>query len=166
MGFMTAAMLIYQPLKSVATLQTAIQEGVAAASRVFGIIDRERKLIDAPDAKDLDLSSGEITFENVSFSYESGGQVLRNISLTVPAGKTIALVGPSGAGKSTMINLALRFFDPQEGRVLIDGQDISKVTVDSLRNATALVTQDPVLFDESSSNITRATSEAFTGVAY
>lgn len=149
MGFMTSAMLIYQPLKSVATLQTSVQEGVAAASRVFGIIDKERKLIDTPDAKPLALKKGEIVFENVSFAYESGEPVLSDVSLTVPAGKTVALVGPSGAGKSTMINLALRFFDPQKGRVLIDGQDISKVTIASVRDAVALVTQDPVLFDES-----------------
>lgn len=149
MGFMTSAMLIYQPLKSVATLQTSIQEGVAAASRVFGIIDKERKLLDVSGAKPLKLSKGEIEFENVSFSYESGEPVLKNVSFTVPAGKTVALVGPSGAGKSTIINLALRFFDPQQGRVLVDGQDISKATIASLRDAAALVTQDPVLFDES-----------------
>ena len=149
MGFMTSAMLIYQPLKSVATLQTSIQEGVAAASRVFGIIDHERKLVDAKGAKPLKLTKGEIVFDSVSFAYDDGGPVLRDISLTVPAGKTVALVGPSGAGKSTMINLALRFFDPQKGRVLIDGQDISKVTIASLRESIALVTQDPVLFDES-----------------
>jgi len=155
MGFMTAAMLIYQPMKSVATLQTAIQEGVAAASRVFGIIDRKRELVDVPNAKPLKLTKGEIVFENVSFSYQDGAAVLRNISLKVPSGKTVALVGPSGAGKSTIINLALRFFDPQQGRVLIDGQDISKVTISSLRESLALVTQDPVLFDETiSENIT------------
>jgi len=85
----------------------------------------------------------------VSFAYNEGEPVLKDISLTVPAGKTVALVGPSGAGKSTIINLALRFFDPQNGHVLIDGQDISKVTIDSLRQSIALVTQDPVLFDES-----------------
>ncbi|MCG8561673.1 MAG: ABC transporter ATP-binding protein/permease [Hyphomicrobiales bacterium] len=148
MGFMTSALLIYQPLKSVATLQTSIQEGVAAASRVFGIIDRERTLVDAPDAKPLALRSGEIVFDDVSFGYDPEQPVLREIALTVPAGKTVALVGPSGSGKSTLINLALRFFDPQQGRVLIDGQDISKVTIDSLRDKIALVTQDPVLFDD------------------
>lgn len=149
MGFIASVMLLYQPLKSVATLQTAIQEGVAAASRVFGIIDKERKLLDMPGAKPLKIGKGEIEFENVSFAYADGEPVLRNISLKVPAGKTVALVGPSGAGKSTIINLALRFFDPQEGRVLIDGQDISQATIASLRQAAALVTQDPVLFDES-----------------
>ncbi|MCH8239438.1 MAG: ABC transporter ATP-binding protein [Proteobacteria bacterium] len=151
MGFMTATMLIYQPLKSVATLQTTLQEGVAAASRVFGIIDHERKLVDAPDARPLQLNRGEIVFDKVSFAYNDGEgtSVLRNISLNVPGGKTVALVGPSGAGKSTIINLVLRFYDPQKGRVLLDGQDVSKLSTASLRDAIALVTQDPVLFDES-----------------
>lgn len=148
MGFMSSALLLYQPLKAVGTLQTTIQEGVAAAGRVFGIIDRQRKLVDAPDAKPLRLVAGGITFERVSFSYEDGQPVLRDVSLQVPPGKTVALVGPSGAGKSTMINLVLRFFAPDTGRVLIDDQDIAHVTTASLRAAVALVTQDPVLFDD------------------
>ena len=148
MGFMASAVLLYQPLKSIATLQTALQEGVAAASRVFGIIDRQRELTDAPDAKPLKLKKGEIAFDNVSFSYEPGEPVLRDVTLKVPAGKTVALVGRSGSGKSTLINLALRFFDPESGRVTIDGQDIRNVVTSSLRDSIALVTQDPVLFDD------------------
>ncbi len=154
MGFMTSALLLYQPLKSVATLQTAIQEGVAAASRVFGIIDQERDLKEIPNAPPLALDAGTIKFENVSFAYEADKPVLHDVSLTVPAGKTVALVGTSGAGKSTLINLALRFYDPQEGRVTVDGQDISEVTIASLRDSVALVTQEPVLFDDTiSANI-------------
>jgi subfamily B ATP-binding cassette protein MsbA len=148
MGFMTAALLLYTPLKSAATLQTALQEGVAAASRVFGIIDRDVQLKEAPDAKPLELTRGEIEFRDVSFAYEPDNAVLRGISLTVPPGKTVALVGPSGSGKSTLVNLCLRFFDPEKGKVVIDGQDIARVTVASLRDAIALVTQDPVLFDD------------------
>ena len=148
MGFMTAALLIYTPLKSSATLQTQLQEGVAAASRVFGVIDRQIHLTQAPDAKPLDLERGEIEFRNVSFAYEPENSVLRGVSLTVPPGRTVALVGPSGSGKSTLVNLTLRFFDPEGGKVMIDGQDITQVTVDSLRGAIALVTQDPVLFDD------------------
>jgi len=148
LGFMAAALMLYEPLKTLATLQTAIQEGVAAASRIFGIIDRPQALTDPPDAKPLELKRGEIVFDNVSFAYDDDQPVLRNVSLTVPAGKTVALVGHSGSGKSTMINLVLRFFEPQEGRVLIDGQDIAHVTAKSLRDAIALVTQDPVLFDD------------------
>ena len=148
MGFMTAALLIYAPLKSVATLQTQLQEGVAAASRVLGIIDREVHLREAPDAKPLALKRGEIEFRNVFYAYEPGSSVLNAVSLTVPPGRTVALVGPSGAGKSTLVNLTLRFFDPDRGQVLIDGQDIGRVTIASLREAIALVTQDPVLFDD------------------
>ena len=148
MGFMTAALLIYAPLKSAATLQTQLQEGIAAASRVFGIVDREVHLKEAPDAKPLELKRGEIEFKNISFAYAPGSPVLRNISLAVPPGRTVALVGPSGSGKSTLVNLCLRFFDPDRGKVLIDGQDIAHITIDSLREAIALVTQDPVLFDD------------------
>ncbi|MEM8574367.1 MAG: ABC transporter ATP-binding protein [Pseudomonadota bacterium] len=148
MGFTTAALLIYAPLKSLATLQTQLQEGVAAATRVFGIIDRPSKLIEAADAKPLKLTDGEIEFRNVSFAYDPENVVLQDVTLTVPPGKTVALVGPSGSGKSTLVNLALRFFDPQGGEVLIDGQDIKGVTISSLRDAFGLVTQDPVLFDD------------------
>jgi subfamily B ATP-binding cassette protein MsbA len=148
MGFMTAALLIYAPLKSAATLQTQLQEGVAAASRVLGVVDRQVTLIEMPDAKPLQLKQGEIEFRDVSFAYESENAVLKSVSLVVPPGSTVALVGPSGSGKSTLVNLTLRFFDPERGKVLIDGQDIRHVTVDSLREAIALVTQDPVLFDD------------------
>jgi subfamily B ATP-binding cassette protein MsbA len=148
MGFMTAALLIYTPLKSVATLQTQLQEGIAAASRVFGIIDREIVLREAPGAKPLKLARGEIEFSSVSFAYEPENPVLKGVSLAVPAGRTVALVGPSGSGKSTLVNLTLRFFDPDRGAVVIDGQDIKQVTIESLRDAIALVTQDPVLFDD------------------
>jgi subfamily B ATP-binding cassette protein MsbA len=148
MGFMTAALLIYTPLKSAATLQTQLQEGVAAASRVFGVIDRPVTLLEAPDAKPLELDKGEIEFRNVSFAYEPENSVLKSVSLTVPPGRTVALVGPSGSGKSTLVNLTLRFFDPERGQVRIDDQDIKHVTIASLRDAIALVTQDPVLFDD------------------
>lgn len=148
MGFMTAALLIYAPLKSAATLQTQLQEGVAAASRVFGVVDRQVHLVELPDAKPLKLKQGEIEFRNVSFAYEPENAVLKGVSLTVPPGSTVALVGPSGSGKSTLVNLTLRFFDPDHGNVLIDEQDIKHVTIDSLRDNIALVTQDPVLFDD------------------
>jgi ATP-binding cassette, subfamily B, bacterial MsbA len=148
MGFMTAALLIYAPLKSAATLQTQLQEGISASSRVFGVIDREISLIELPDAKPLKLERGAIEFRNVFYAYEPDNSVLKGVSLTVPPGRTVALVGPSGSGKSTLVNLTLRFFDPDRGKILIDGQDIKHVTVDSLRDVIALVTQDPVLFDD------------------
>ncbi|MEJ8571040.1 ABC transporter ATP-binding protein [Microbaculum marinum] len=148
MGFVTAAMLMYQPMKAVAALQTMLQEGVAAANRVFGIIDQDSRVAEKPGAAPLKVTEGEIRLENVNFSYRDGEAVLRDLSLTVPAGKRIALVGSSGAGKSTVLNLLLRFYDPQSGRILIDGQCIEDATISSVRLASALVTQDPVLFDD------------------
>ncbi len=148
MGFMTSALLLYAPLKSAATLQTQLQEGVAAASRVLGIVDLQARLVEAPDAKPLELKRGEVEFDNISFAYGPESPVLKGVSFAVPPGRTVALVGPSGAGKSTLVNLALRFFDPDLGKVMIDGQDIARVTIASLRDSIALVTQDPVLFDD------------------
>lgn len=147
-AFMAAVMLMYQPLKSVATLQTALQEGVTAAGRVYGIIDRKIAHPDKPGAKPLQVGPGAIHFEDVSFHYADGQPVLKNFSLTVPAKKTVALVGPSGAGKSSILALVQRFFEPQSGRILIDGQPISDVTAQSLRRNLALVTQEPVIFDD------------------
>ena len=115
---------------------------------MFGIVDRETQLVEAADAKPLELKRGQIEFDNISFAYEPNNPVLKGVSLTVPSGRTVALVGPSGSGKSTLVNLTLRFFDPQKGKVVIDGQDIAAVTVASLRDAVGLVTQDPVLFDD------------------
>jgi subfamily B ATP-binding cassette protein MsbA len=125
-----------------------LQEGVAAASRVLGIVDLQARLVEAPDAKPLELKRGEVEFDNISFAYGPESPVLKGVSFAVPPGRTVALVGPSGAGKSTLVNLALRFFDPDLGKVMIDGQDIARVTIASLRDSIALVTQDPVLFDD------------------
>jgi subfamily B ATP-binding cassette protein MsbA len=148
MGFVTAAMLMYQPMKAVAALQTMLQEGVAAANRVFGIIDLDSRVREVPGALPLKVISGEIRFEQVSFAYRDGEPVLRALDLLVKPGQRVALVGPSGAGKSTVLNLLLRFYDPQSGRILIDGQPIADATISSVRLASALVTQEPVLFDD------------------
>ncbi len=148
MGFMAAAMLIYQPLKALAGLQNVLTEGVIAARRVFAILDEKPLVVEAPDAKPLVLTGGGIRFDDVSFSYLKGKTVIDRLTLDIPAGRKVALVGPSGAGKSTVLNLVLRFYDPAHGRVLIDGQDISASTLTSVRRAAALLTQDPVLFDD------------------
>lgn len=147
-GFMTAAMLIYQPVKALAQLYNTLQEGLVAASRVFAILDRNSLVAEAPGARTLILSGGEICFDNVTFSYETDKPVLSDFSLTIPAGSRVALVGPSGAGKSTVVNLILRFFDPNTGRILIDEQDLKTTTIASTRLASALLTQEPVLFDD------------------
>lgn len=160
-GFMTAALLAYQPLKSLATLHTTLQEGVAAANRIFGIIDEEVKVREESNAAPLVVGKGEIVFDNVNFSYNNDAPVLRDFTLTIPSGATVAIVGPSGAGKSTVLNLLLRFFDPSSGSIRIDGQDISNVTIESLRGTTALVTQEPFLFDDTiTANIAYGKSDA------
>jgi subfamily B ATP-binding cassette protein MsbA len=148
MGFMAAAMLIYQPLKSLAGLQNVLHEGVVAARRVFAILDEAPTVVDQPDARPLTLSGGGIRFDDVTFGYDAGSPVIDGFSLDIPAGTKVALVGPSGAGKSTVINLVLRFYDPDSGRILIDGQDVRGATLASVRRASALLTQDPVLFDD------------------
>ena len=153
MGFITALLAVYQPLRSVANMQTILQEGVSAGTRVFAILDQRDAIVDAPDAKPLAVKQASLRFDNVVFQYESrDDKALNGVSIEAPAGQTIALVGASGSGKSTLLNLVLRFFDVKSGTIEIDGQDIRSVTMDSLRDATALVTQDPFLFDDTIAN--------------
>jgi subfamily B ATP-binding cassette protein MsbA len=124
--------------------------GIAAAERVFALIDAKPDIADRPGARPLKLSSGAVKFEKVSFAYhKDADSVLEEADIDIPAGKKIALVGPSGAGKSTLFNLILRFYDPDAGRIFIDGQDIASLTLASLRGALGLVTQEAILFDES-----------------
>lgn len=147
-AFLGAMMLAYQPLKSLATLSTALQEGLAAAARSFSVMDVTPVITDAPHAAALQISSGHIRFENVHFSYGSDDPALCGVDLEIPPGKTVALVGPSGAGKSTMLNLIPRFYDVSAGRLSIDGVDVRDATLASLRQCIALVTQEPFLFDD------------------
>ncbi|MGB1118482.1 MAG: ABC transporter ATP-binding protein [Parvibaculales bacterium] len=149
MGFISALLMAYQPLRAVANLQTVLQEGVSAGERIFTVLDASDEIVDIPDAPRLDIQDGAISFENVAFGYAGRDTpALDGISLEVPAGQTVALVGASGSGKSTLLNLTLRFFDIDTGRITIDGQNIRDVSLDSLRAATALVTQEPFLFDD------------------
>lgn len=148
MGFMTAALLAFQPMRALAGAQASLTEGLTAAARVFSIIDHAARITEAPDARPLKTGKGAITFRNVTFGYEEGRDVLRDFSLSIEGGQKVALVGHSGAGKSTVLNLLLRFYDPTAGSIQIDGQDIKGVTLASLRAATALLTQEPVLFDD------------------
>jgi subfamily B ATP-binding cassette protein MsbA len=147
-SFITALLLAYQPLKSLANLNASLQEGLAAAQRVFEVLDVEPTICDMPAARPLRVSGGEIRFERVSFGYVPGALALDDFSLTVPPGRTVALVGPSGAGKSTILNLIPRFFDVHEGCIAIDGQDVRSVTLASLRGAIGLVAQEVSLFDD------------------
>lgn len=146
--FIAALLAAYRPMKDIANLNATLQQGLAAAQRVFGVLDVEPKIVDSPDASQLEEVRGEITLEDVSFSYGSDIAALENINLTIPAGRTVALVGPSGAGKSTILNLIPRFYDVGNGRVTVDGIDVRQATLGSLRGAIALVSQEISLFDE------------------
>src|SRR5271165_4145740 len=148
-SFVTALLLAYQPLKSLANLNASLQEGLAAAERVFEVLDVEPTIRDMPGALPLCVAGGEIRFDRVRFGYAPGAVALDDVSLTIPAGRTVALVGASGAGKSTILNLIPRFFDIDSGSIAIDGQDVRTVTISSLRGAIALVAQEISLFDDS-----------------
>ena len=147
-SFITALLLAYQPVKSLATLNATLQEGLAAAQRVFEVLDIEPAIRDRPGARPLAVAGGEIRFEAVRFGYAPGAVALDGIDLIVPAGSTVALVGPSGAGKSTMLNIIPRFYDVDGGSIAIDGQEVGSVTLASLRGAIALVSQEVSLFDD------------------
>ena len=147
-SFITALLLAYQPLKSLANLNASLQEGLAAAQRIFEVLDVEPTIRDMAGARPLHIAGGEIRFDKVRFGYVPGAAAIDGLSLTIPAGHTVALVGPSGAGKSTMLNLIPRFFDIDSGSIAIDGQDVRGVTIASLRSAIALVAQEVSLFDD------------------
>jgi subfamily B ATP-binding cassette protein MsbA len=148
-SFVTALLLAYQPLKSLANLNASLQEGLAAAHRLFQVLDVEPTIRDMPGARPLRVAGGEICFDQVRFGYSPGAVALDGVSLIVPAGHTVALVGASGAGKSTILNLIPRFFEVEDGGIAIDGQDIRAVTLTSLRAAIAIVAQEVTLFDDS-----------------
>ena len=147
-SFVTAMIMAYRPVKVLAGLNTQLQEGMAAASRFFAIVDTVPTIVDRPGAAALRVSAGEIRFDAVNFHYHAGSGGVDQLSFTAPAGKTVALVGASGSGKTTIMNLLLRFYDAQQGQITIDGMDISQVTLSSLRHALAFVSQDIVLFDD------------------
>jgi ATP-binding cassette, subfamily B, heavy metal transporter len=139
---------LYQPLNFMGMVYREIKQAVTDIEIMFSILAREPEIRDVPSAPPLKVSAGTIRFENVSFAYDPERRILNGICFDVPAGKTIAVVGPSGAGKSTISRLLFRFYDLSGGRILIDGQDIAKVTQKSLRQAIGMVPQDTVLFND------------------
>jgi subfamily B ATP-binding cassette protein MsbA len=147
-SFITALLLAYQPMKVLATLNTNLQEGLAAAQRIFTVLDVEPEIRESPQARPLVVAGGEIRFSHVRFAYANGTVALDDVDLIAPAGRTVALVGPSGAGKSTILNLIPRFYDTAAGTVSIDGLDVREATLASLRGAIALVSQEINLFDD------------------
>ena len=163
-AFVTAMLLAYRPLRALANLNASLQEGLAASQRVFDLLDIEPQIVEAPDARPLARKGGAIALDGVSFSYPNGTPALRDVTLEIPAGKTVALVGPSGAGKSTVLNLIPRFYDVDRGAVLIDDTDVRAATIESVRDAVALVSQEAVLFDDTiRANIAYGRIEASEG---
>ena len=152
-SFLAAMMLAYQPVRSLATLNIGIQQGLSGASRVLPIIDEEQTIEDKTESKELIVQSGKIEFENVSFRYtKNEEQILNSISLEIPGNKMTALVGHSGAGKSTILNLIPRFYNVLKGDIKIDNQSIYESTIYSLRKNISLVSQDTLLFDDTIRN--------------
>jgi len=147
---MVNAMMIqlYQPLNFMGMVYREIKQAIIDIEKMFGVLSREAEVEDAPGALPLVVSSGNVRFEDVRFSYEPDRQILKGLSFEVPAGKTVAIVGPSGAGKSTISRLLFRLYDVSGGRILIDGQDIRQVTQASLRASIGMVPQDTVLFND------------------
>ncbi len=150
-SFMAAVLMLYDPVKKMARLNNAIQEGLAAAVRVYDILETESDIVEREDAIELKPKRHSVVFRNVSFKYEDQ-MVLKNINLEVKSGEVVALVGMSGGGKTTLVNLIPRFYDVSEGAILIDGHDIRDVTIASLRRQIGIVTQEPILFDDTIRN--------------
>jgi ATP-binding cassette subfamily B protein/subfamily B ATP-binding cassette protein MsbA len=139
----------FRPIATVAQLWTMAQSAFAAAERVFDLVDTEPDIQDKPDAIDLPRLEGRVLFDQVTFGYEAGRPVLREINFTAEPGQTIAVVGPTGAGKTTLVSLILRFYEVTHGRVLLDGQDVRDVTQKSIRSQMGMVLQEPFLFSGS-----------------
>ncbi len=150
-SFLAALLLIYEPVKKLSNTNVGIQQGMGAAQRVFALLDTPPDIVDAPGAVELAGVKEEVVFENVSFRYEEE-PVLRGINLRVRAGEVLAIVGTSGGGKTTLANLIPRFYEPTSGRILIDGVDISRVTLASLRAQIGIVTQQTILFNDTVRN--------------
>ena len=148
-SFLATVVLLNQPLKSLIQLNTTAQEVLVAAQTTFALLDQPILIQDRPQARRLKIKHGAIALTGVSLNYPDGTPALRDVNLVIPAGKTVAIVGLSGAGKSSLMNLLPRFFEPSAGQILIDGQDINQVTLASLRQALALVSQEVAIFNAS-----------------
>ena len=148
-SFLTAMMLAYQPIRSLATINMVIYEGAAAAERVFGVIDTKINVKEVDGTNKLKIDKANIEFKDVSFTYPNTNKhAIKDVNISIKGGEIVALVGQSGAGKSTILNLLPRFYDPEKGQVKIDDQNISNISLHSLRENISLVSQDIILFDD------------------
>ena len=161
-SFLAAMMLAYQPVRSLATLNISIGQGISASKRILPIIDDKNYISEDSEAKDLKLAKGDIKFVNINFKYvNKEEEILKSVNLDINGGKMTSLVGQSGAGKTTILNLIPRFYDPISGDIIIDNQSIYKSTINSLRKNISLVSQDTTLFDDTvRNNIIYANSNA------
>jgi ATP-binding cassette subfamily B protein len=146
MAFIASLLLAYEPAKRLARVRISLETGIVGVRMMFQLADRPLTLAEKPGATPLQPGPGEIRFDDVSFAYPESAPVFEGFDLTLEAGKMTALVGPSGSGKSTILNLIMRMYDPQTGKVMFDDQDISYATLDSLRQKIAYVSQDTFLF--------------------
>jgi len=150
-SFITAMALVFTPIKRIVSTYNTVQRALGAAERVFELIDQKPKIVDAPGALAVGRLTGEVEFNDVSFRYDND-YVLKHVSLRARRGEVVALVGPSGGGKSTLVSLILRFYDPSQGAILVDGHDIRSLTLKSLLQQVALVDQETVLFNDTIAN--------------
>lgn len=148
LGVIAGVGVMAPAIRALGTLNAVVQEGFAVLERVFMVLDETPDIVPALNAPDLDCKTGELALRDITFAYPDGTTALNAVDLTAHAGKTVALVGPSGSGKSTVLNLIPRLYDPQSGRVEIDGTDVRQVSLASLRRRIALVSQDVTLFDD------------------
>ena len=147
-SFLAALMLAYQPVRALAGINIGIQEGIAAAKRIYEIIDQKNEIYHDENAPSLKLKNASIEFKNISFTYPDGTHALKNLSAKIEGGTKVGLVGVSGSGKTTFLNLIPRFFHLREGSIFIDSQNINDINLNSLRKEISLVSQDVILFDD------------------
>jgi len=151
-GFLLIIFSMMQPVKELSSVNNRIQEALAAGERIFRVLDLEPEIVQAPGALKIGGFEKEIVFQDVTFRYDSGDEVLRDLSLRVRKGQVLAIVGPSGAGKSTLVDLVPRFYDPCSGRITLDGVDIREIEITGLRRLLGIVTQETILFNDTVRN--------------